>query len=69
MSSLFGDPMDCHLPGSSVHRTFLWTEARILEWVATSFSRGLSKPGIETMSLVLAGGFFTNEPSGENIRY
>ena len=30
------DPMDCsHLPGSSVHGTF---QARILEWVAISFS-------------------------------
>ena len=30
------DPMDCSLPGSSVHRT---SQARILEWVASSFSR------------------------------
>ena len=29
------DPMDCSLPGSSVHRIF---QARILEWVATTFS-------------------------------
>ena len=28
------DPMDCSLPGSSVHRSF---QARILEWVAISF--------------------------------
>ena len=32
------DPMDCSLPGSSVHGTF---QARILEWVAISFSRVL----------------------------
>ena len=31
------DPMDCSLPGSSVHGIF---EARVLEWVAISFSRG-----------------------------
>ena len=31
------DPMDCSLPGSSIHGTS-W--ARILEWVAISFSRG-----------------------------
>ena len=31
------NPMDCSLPGSSVHGIFL---VRILEWVAISFSRG-----------------------------
>ena len=30
------DPMDCSPPGSSVHRIL---QARILEWVATSFSK------------------------------
>jgi len=30
------DPMDCSLPGSSVHRTF---QARVLEWGASAFSR------------------------------
>ena len=29
------DPMDCSLPGSSVHRIF---QARVLEWVAVAFS-------------------------------
>ena len=29
------DPMDCSLPGSSVHGTF---QARVLEWGATAFS-------------------------------
>ena len=33
------DPMDCSPPGSSVHGIF---QARILEWVAMSFSRGSS---------------------------
>ena len=28
------DPMDCSLPGSSVHGTF---QARVLEWAATVF--------------------------------
>ena len=37
---LFCDPMDCNLPGSSVHRI---SQARILEWVAVSFSRGSSR--------------------------
>ena len=35
------DPLDCSPPGSSVH----WiSQARILEWVAISFSRGSSRP-------------------------
>ena len=33
------DPMDCSLPGSSVHGIL---QARILEWVAILFSRGFS---------------------------
>ena len=35
------DPMDCSPPGSSVHGIF---QARILRWVAISFSRELSWP-------------------------
>ena len=35
------DPMNCSLPGSSVHE-MLW--ARILEWVAIPFSRESSGP-------------------------
>ena len=31
------DPMDCSLPGSSVHGIF---QARVLEWVAITFSEG-----------------------------
>ena len=34
------DPMDCNLPGSSVHGIL---QARILEWVAISFSGGSSQ--------------------------
>ena len=33
------DPLDCKPPGSSVHGIL---QARILEWVATPFSRGSS---------------------------
>ena len=33
------DPMDCRLPGSSLHGIL---PARVLEWVAISFSRGSS---------------------------
>ena len=35
------DPMDCSLPGSSVHGIF---QAIVLEWVAISFSSGSSRP-------------------------
>ena len=31
------DPMDCSLPGSSIHETF---QARVLEWGAIAFSDG-----------------------------
>ena len=34
-SSTFSDPMDCSLPGSSVHGIF---QARVLEWGAIAFS-------------------------------
>ena len=34
------DPMDCSPPGSSVHRIL---EARILEWVAISFSKAVTR--------------------------
>ena len=53
--------MDCSLPGSSVHGIL---QARILEWVAISFSRDLPDPGIEPASPALAGGFFTTSHRG-----
>ena len=55
--------MDCSPPGSSVH----WIlQARILEWVAISFSSGSSRPRREPMSPALAGGFSTSEPPGKS---
>ena len=39
------NPMDCNLPGSSVHGIH---QARILEWVAMSSSRGSSQPRGQT---------------------
>jgi len=51
--------MDCSLPGSSVHGIF---QARILEWVAFSYSRGSSYAVIEPSSLAplsLVSRFFT----------
>ena len=44
------DPLDCSPSGSSVHGVLL---ARILEWVAISFSRGSSAVGIEPVSSAL----------------
>ena len=49
---------DCSPPGSSVHGIF---QARVLEWVAISSSKGSSWPRIGLKTLVspaLAGGFF-----------
>ena len=43
------NPLDCNLPGSSVHGI---SQVRILEWVAISFSRDLPDPGIEPTSLM-----------------
>ena len=40
-------PTDCSLPSSSVHGIF---QARILEWVAMSFSRDPPNPGIRPAS-------------------
>ena len=57
------DPMDCS-PGSSDHGIF---QARILEWVVISFSRGSSPPRDETCVSCLSGGFFTTEPPGKSL--
>ena len=50
------DPMDYSLPGSSVHGIF---QARVLEWVAISFSRGSSQPRDLTRVSHTAGRRFT----------
>ena len=39
------DPMDCRLPGSSVHGIF---QARLLEWIDIYISRGSSQPRNQT---------------------
>ena len=50
------DPMDCSLPGSSVHEIF---QAGILKWVSIPFSRGSSQPRDQTEVFCTAGRFFT----------
>ena len=46
------DPVDCSPPGSSVHGIL---QARILEWIAISFSRGSSQPRDQTRVSCFAG--------------
>ena len=48
------DPIDCRPPGSSVHGI---SQARMLEWVAFSFSRGSFWPG-DRVSCIGRWGFF-----------
>ena len=50
------NPMDCSPPGSSAHGIF---QARILEWVATSFSRVSSRPRDWTQVSCITGRLFT----------
>ena len=62
------DPVDCSSPRSSVHGIF---QARILEWVAISSSRGSTWPRDRTLvSCVscIAGRFFTTEPPGKPLQ-
>ena len=50
------NPVDCSLPGSSVHGIL---QARMLEWVAISFFRGSSQPRDQTRVSHIAGRRFT----------
>ena len=51
-----GNPMDCGPPGSSVHEIL---QARILEWVTISFSRGSFWPRDQTQVSYIAGRLLT----------
>ena len=61
--------MDCSPPGSSVHGI---SQARILEWVAMSYSRESSWPRDQTQISCIVGRFFTiwatREAKAERIR-
>ena len=59
------DPVDCSLPGSSVHGIIL---AKILEWVAISSSGGSSQLRDPTCSFFIAGDFFTTEIPGKPLK-
>ena len=56
---ILSDPMDYSPPGSSVHGIL---QARILEWVAISFSRGSSQPRDWTWISRIAGKLLLTEP-------
>ena len=51
------DPTDCSPPGSSIRGIL---QARILEWVPISFSRGSSQPRHRTLVSCIADIFFTD---------
>ena len=55
------NPIDCSLP-PSLHGIF---QARILEWVSISFSRGSSCPRDQTWVSCIADRFFNTEPLGK----
>ena len=55
------DPMDCSPPGSSVHGIF---QARILEGVAISFSRGSSQPRDRTQVSGIVGRLYCLSDQG-----
>ena len=56
------DSVDCSLPGSSVYGIF---QARVLEWVASSFSSGSSQPMIKPRSPALQADALPSEPAGK----
>ena len=56
------NPVDCSPPGSSAHGIL---QARILEWVAISFSRGPSQPRDRPRSPTLQADTLTSEPPGK----
>ena len=56
-------PMGYSPPGFSVHGI---SQARVLEWAASSSSRGSSRPREQMCISHIAGGFFTAEPPGKS---
>ena len=58
------NPTDSSPPGSSVHGIL---QARTLEWVDISFSRGSFWPRDRSLISCMAGRFFTTQPPGKSI--
>ena len=62
LSCVFCNSMGCSLPGFSVQGI---SQAKILEWLAISFSRRSSLPRDWARIFCLAGRFFSTEPLGK----
>ena len=60
------DPMDCSLPGSSVHGVL---QARILEWFFIPFFKDLPDLGIKPESPALQADSFLSELPGKPIYF
>ena len=65
------DPLDCNPSDFSVHGI---SQARILKWVAISFSRGSSQPrDLIWVSCIavscIVGRYFTDRATGEALTY
>ena len=58
------NPVDCSLPGSSIHGIF---QGRILEWIAIPFSRRSSQPREWTQVSRIVGRCFIVWPSGKSL--
>ena len=56
------DRMDCSLSGSSIHGIF---QARVLEWITISFSRGSSRPRNRTWVSALQADALLSGPPGK----
>ena len=58
-------PIDCSLPGSSVHKIF---QTKLLEWVTVPSCRGSFQPKDQThvsRTSFIVGSFFTAKPPGK----
>ena len=55
-------PIHCSPLGSPIHGVF---QARILQWIAISFSWGYSQPRDRICVFCIGNGFFTAVPSGK----
>ena len=60
------NPIDCSLPGSSVHEIF---QARVLEWATFPSPGDLPNPGIEPRSPTLQTGALPSESPGKPQEY
>ena len=63
---LFGDPMDCSPPGSSTDGI---SQAKVLEWVAISSSRGSSRPRDRICVSCISRQILITEPPGKPLEF